>query len=211
MRGSGDRLTVPIIETAALSSELLAMAAEDLRVREELARDGSLFDGYHPRMQEIHERNAERLLAILQAHGWPGRRLVGERAAEAAWLVVQHAISNPSLQRQALSLLRTSAAAADVPPAQVAMLEDRIRCNEGRSQLYGTQLDWDERGQLNPLPIEDERNVDVRRAEVGLGSLAQHVERKRALALREGEQPPQDWAARQRMKEDWLRAVGWRT
>ena len=75
------------------------MAAEDLRVREELARDGGLFDGYHPRMQEIHERNAKRLLAILNLHGWPGRDLVGESAAEAAWLVVQHAIGRSEERR----------------------------------------------------------------------------------------------------------------
>jgi hypothetical protein len=162
-------------------------------------------------MQEIHERNAKRLLAILNLHGWPGRDLVGESAAEAAWLVVQHAIGSPSLQRRALSLLKTAAATADAPLVQAAMLEDRIRSNEGSGQRYGTQLDWDEHGQLSPLPIEDEPNVDVRRAEVGLGSLAQYVERKREEALREGEQPPKNWQVRQRDKENWLRAVGWRT
>lgn len=46
---------------AALAAELLALEAEDLRVREELVRDGTLFDGYHPRMREVHERNAYRL------------------------------------------------------------------------------------------------------------------------------------------------------
>jgi hypothetical protein len=62
------------------------MAAKDLRVREQLASDGSLFEGYHPRMREVHERNAERLSAILNEHGWPVRSLVGEEAAQAAWL-----------------------------------------------------------------------------------------------------------------------------
>ena len=35
----------------ALRDELVAMAEEDQRVRAELASDGSLFDGYHPRMR----------------------------------------------------------------------------------------------------------------------------------------------------------------
>ena len=196
---------------AALTLELLSMAAEDLRVREELASDGSLFEGYHPRMRDVHERNAERLSAILHEHGWPSRSLVGEKAAQAAWLILQHAISNPGLQRHGLWVLRTVVAAGEVPPVHVAMLEDRIRSNEGRSQLYGTEFDWDEQGQLNPLPIEDEENVDVRRREVGLGPLALDIQRKRELAAREGEHPPLDWKARQRDKEEWLRAVGWRT
>ena len=45
---------------------------EDHRVRAELAADGSLFDGYHPRMRAVHEANAERLAAILSERGWPG-------------------------------------------------------------------------------------------------------------------------------------------
>jgi hypothetical protein len=31
------------------------MVNEDHRVRAELAADGSLFDGYHPRMRAVHE------------------------------------------------------------------------------------------------------------------------------------------------------------
>ena len=34
-------------------------------IREELASDGSLFEGYHPRMREVHERNAASLSAML--------------------------------------------------------------------------------------------------------------------------------------------------
>lgn len=69
----------------ALSLELRSMANEDSRVRAMVARDGRLFDRYHPRMREVYDRRAERLSAILDAHGWPGRSLVGEVAACAAW------------------------------------------------------------------------------------------------------------------------------
>jgi hypothetical protein len=58
---------------AALWDELVAMAAEDRRVRAELAANGSLFDGYHPAMQAVHDLNAARLTAIIERHGWPGR------------------------------------------------------------------------------------------------------------------------------------------
>ncbi len=193
-----------------LAAELISLAAEDGRVRDELARDGSLFQGYHPRMQAIHDRNAGRLTQVIDQHGWPGRSMVGEEAAHAAWLILQHAIGHPALQRRGLALLRETAR-GEVHPVEAAMLEDRIRCFEGRGQLYGTQFDWDEAGHLAPLPIEDAGNVDVRRAEIGLGPLAEDLERRRVAGMRSGEQPPADWSQRRREFEAWLREVGWRT
>lgn len=198
------------MELENLIAELLAMAAEDRRVREELARDGSLFEGYHPRMRDVHERNAARLLAIVEEHGWPGRSLVGDDAARAAFLVLQHAIGNPALQRRGLGWLREAANAGEVPGIEVAMLEDRIHCFEGRGQRYGTQLDWDEQGRMSPLPIEDAEGVDERRREVGLGPLAEDVRRKREAVARSGELPPRDRSARRQEREAWLRSVGWR-
>jgi len=90
------------------------------------------------------------------------------------------------------------------------MLEDRIRCNEGKRQRYGTQFDWDEDGLLNPLPIDDETNVNKRRSEVGLVPLAEDIRRKRQRAAEEGERPPHDWHGRQQEIELWLRSTGWR-
>jgi hypothetical protein len=186
------------------------MAAEDLRVREELARSGALFEGYHPRMREVHERNAARLRGLIELHGWPGSSHVGEDAADAAWLVLQHAIGNPSLQRLGLALMQDAVSRGDVSRVRVAMLEDRIRSNEGKGQLYGTQFDWDEAGQLSPLPIEDEPSVDARRAEIGLAPLVEDIRRKRRSAIERGERPPADWQARQAEILAWLRATGWR-
>lgn len=186
------------------------MADEDHRVRAALAADGSLFDGYHIRMRALHDRNATRLLAILRQHGWPGEPQVGREGANAAWLIVQHAIGQPALQREALDALRLASAKGEVPAEQPAMLEDRIRTLEGRPQRYGTQLDWDESGQLNPLPIEDLDAVDIRRRAVGLGPLDEAVRALRARAAAEGERPPDDWHTRRRRMEEWLRETGWR-
>ena len=186
------------------------MAARDLSVREELAADGSLFHRYHPRMQAIHDANAARLAAIMDEHGWPGEPQVGGDGAEAAWLIAQHAIAQPAVQRAALAALRKATNCGDVPALQAAMLEDRIRAFEGRPQRYGTQFDWNANGELIPLPIEDPDAVDDRRRTLGLAPLEHELaERRRAMA--EGrERPPADWPARQREMEAWLRAVGWR-
>ncbi len=88
----------------AIRGELLEMARADLALRDDLARDGSLFQGYRPRMEALHQRHATRLAALIDAHGWPGRSRVGEEGARAAWLVLQHAIGNPPLMRRGLTL-----------------------------------------------------------------------------------------------------------
>ena len=191
-----------------LRAELLAMAEEDQRVRAELAADGSLFDGYHPRMAEVHRRNAARLTAILDRHGWPSPSLVGEDGAAAAWLMLQHAIGDPHLMRRGLALL-SRLAPGGVEPARLAMLEDRARAFEGRPQRYGTQYDWDENGLLGPLPIEDPEGVDELRRSVGLGPLEENTRRIREQTSRSGERQPPDWAERQWRKRAWERSVGW--
>ena len=198
------------MQAEELRKELLAMAAEDRWVREELAADGSLFAGYHPRMEAVHRRNAARLVAIIEECGWPECGLVGEDGEEAAWLIVQHAIGDPPLQRRGLELIRQAAARGEAPAWQAAMLEDRIRMFEGRPQLYGTQYDWDENGVMNPCPIEDAGHVDERRLAVGLGPLDENT-----LCVREGvarlkEQPPRDYAARRKEMDEWARSAGWR-
>src|SRR5689334_20169251 len=119
-----------------LRAELVAMAAEDAATRERLARDASLFEGYHAEMEAVHRRHAVRLRAIIAAVGWPGRSLVGEDGADAAWLVVQHAIGEPAFLRAMLPILQQAAADGEADPAGVAMLEDRIRVFEGRPQRY---------------------------------------------------------------------------
>jgi hypothetical protein len=195
----------------AIRRELLAMAEEDQRVRATLAAHGSLFDGYHPRMRATHDDHAARLALIFDRHGWPGWSKVGADGAEAAWLIVQHAIAQPALQRRALSALLDAAERGEVPPWQPAMLEDRIRVFDGRLQRYGTQLDWNAEGTLAPLPIEDPAGVDRRRQLAGLGPLDEATEARRRAAARGNERPPADREARQREMLAWLREVGWRS
>ena len=186
------------------------MAAEDQRVRQELAESGALFEGYHPQMRAVHDAHAARMATILDDHGWPSEDRVGSEGAWAAWLIVQHAIACPALQRRALRALEAAAARDEVPAHQPAMLEDRIRTLEGRPQSYGTQFDWDEAGELNPLPIEDPDGLDVRRRTVGLVPIAEAIRERRRETVESGERPPSDWWSRRREMERWLQATGWR-
>jgi hypothetical protein len=190
----------------ALRQQLMAMAAEDARVRAELAATGELFHGYAQRMEDVHRRNARDLLALVQAHGWPGRTLVGEDAMHAAWIVLQHAVGEPEVQRGCLPVLRSAAEHGEATLAQVAYLEDRIAFFERRPQRYGTQFDWDEQGMLSPWPIEEPEGVDARREAVGLPPLAGRIAQARRNA--QGSVPP-DYGKRQNEMLAWSRSVGW--
>jgi hypothetical protein len=192
-----------------LRLELLALAADDERVRARLAHDGRLFEGYDQDMEAVHRRNAARLASLVAAHGWPGAPVAGEDGAQAAFLILQHAIGEPALQRRCLPLLAAAAARGEVPPLQPAMLLDRIRFFEGKPQLYGTALDWDAAGRLSVGALESPESVDARRAALGLPALEVSLAQKRLAA--EAEQgPPEDPARRQADFEAWARRVGWR-
>ena len=150
----------------------LAMRAEDMRVRQELAESGQLGDGYVPRMEAVHIANATRLRELIARHGWPGESIAGKDGAEAAWLVVQHAIGEPEFQREMLHLIQACAAAKRVPLARC--LSGRSNCNApgGRPQLYGTQWIDDPRdGRLRPWRLAEPDRIDELREAVGLGPL----------------------------------------
>jgi hypothetical protein len=57
----------------------------------------------------------------------------------------------------------------------LALLTDRVRLYEGKPQLYGTQVK-NVNGKFIFAPIEDEPNVDKRRALYGLPPLSEYLE-----------------------------------
>lgn len=188
--------------------ELIAMEKEDSLVRERLAADGSLYEGYHPEMEAVHTRNGERLAALLDQYGWIGASLAGEDGAHAAFKVLMHAIGMPALQRRCLALLQAARARGEIPGGPVAFLEDRVRVFEGRPQRYGTQFEFDADGKMTPAPIEDPEHVNERRRAIGLDTIEERTARYRAE--QRPQDRPRDPVARKLEFETWLKSVGWR-
>ena len=176
--GTGEPARVPragadsAIDTA-LRDELIRLGMADQTARLGFDVDAAADTGRLRMMLGIDSSLTSRLRRIVAERGWPARTRVGTEAATAALLIVQHSPSD-AFQREMLPLLETAAAAGEASAADVAMLTDRVRTHEGRSQLYGTQFRIVD-GALEPYPIEDADSLDTRRARVGLMPMAEYV------------------------------------
>ena len=188
-----------------LREKLLAMRAEDARVREELAATGELFDGYNPAMERVHLKNAAELERMIDAHGWLGKSLVGADGADAAWLIAQHAISLPEFSRKCLRLIEKAVAENEAEPYQAAYLDDHINFFERRPQRYGTQSDWNADGVMEVWKLEDAKKVNEHRAVVGLPLLEKLIWENEETR----ENKPKNYAERQAESEAWARRAGW--
>jgi hypothetical protein len=162
----------------ALREELLKRREVDQAIRNELIAKGSQHrdKAILARMEKIDADNTARMKQIIQQFGWPGPDLVSDDGTEAAFILVQHA--EYAFQKETLPLVRDAYRAGRLPGQFYALLLDRVLVREGKPQVYGTQAKgfdkW--RGKEPVLePIEDEANVDKRRAEVGLPPLSEYL------------------------------------
>jgi hypothetical protein len=162
----------------ALRRELLARLERDQAVRLALARkqqQGQTLDSLDvERVLAVDTANTAWLERVIAARGWPGRSLVGSDAANAAFLLVQHADRDTAFQARVLPLLERAYAAGEAEGQQVALLTDRLAIARGAPQVYGSQADIIS-GRIVLKPIADSAGVDARRARMGLPPLAEYV------------------------------------
>lgn len=120
-------------------------------------------------LEGIHRRKSEGLKLLLKARGWPSSDKVKQpHAEEAAFMIVQHADYDPQLQRECHAMMVESVASGKTRPGLLAFLTDRILCNEGRHQRFGTQIREVTNGCFVPKPLEDPDHIDELRKQAGL-------------------------------------------
>lgn len=129
-------------------------------------------DALKTEVGKVDDANLARIEEIIAKGGWPGRSRVGSRAGSVAWLVIQH--GELAIQKKYLDMMTKAADSGELDPALLATSVDRIRVREGKPQLYGTQF-HEMNGVQVPQPIEDEANVDARRENAEMGSLADYA------------------------------------
>ena len=116
----------------------------------------------------------QKVVIILKKYGWLGKSVIGAKANQALWLVIQHAkLKN---QEKYLPFLKQSAAKGESEQWHFAFLKDRILMYTHKKQIYGTQALWDkDLKKMKIYPIKDLKNVNKRRKEIGLGTVEEHA------------------------------------
>lgn len=175
-------LTVASLNAAELThpklqKELLATAKEDQDIRKQLIAKGmkNPDPGVIFKMLAVDMKNQLRLKQIIAKHGWPSRKMIGTNGVQAAFIILQHANRDTAFQESMLPDLKKSYEAGDIRGNHLAMLTDRILVGEGKPQLYGTQANMVD-GQPVFNEIKDPKNLDKRRASLGLRPHAKYKE-----------------------------------
>ncbi|HVI47533.1 MAG TPA: DUF6624 domain-containing protein [Chitinophaga sp.] len=112
--------------------------------------------------------------AILDKHGWPPRSEIGDDGARTIFLVIQHA--DYLTQKQYLGRVKEAVDRKDIPSQFACLLTDRILMQEGKPQIYGSQVVRDSNtGKYIVYRLADPENVDKRRAAAGMIPIADYV------------------------------------
>jgi len=193
----------------SIAELIIELKNADLTLRDKLVQSGLLSEGYNEEMMELHTKNAEILNGILDTIGYPTIDKVGIEASEAAWLIIQHAIGQPTFMKKCVELLEIAVSENEADPKNLAYLTDRIAAFEEKPQLYGTQFDWDENGELSPNLFDDLSKVNERRKSIGLNTLEEQTDILRCQAKQENQSPPKDFEKRKQEIEHWKKNVGW--
>ena len=165
----------PAVSNPALRAELLDRVKQADILVERLLKCVSEFwecDAPMDRVKKTFDDNAERLKAIVKQYGWPGNDLVGQDGTSAAIQIFVNA--ELTLKKEMWPSVEDAYHAGKASGPDYAVLLDNIRVAEGRPQVYGTYSEVAGR----VYSIEDEANVNRRRAEVGLPPLAKYPKPK---------------------------------
>jgi hypothetical protein len=115
----------------------------------------------------LNKANIERLEKIVSEKGWPKLSAVGRKASLAAFFVIQH--STVEKQKLYVPMIEQLCKIGEADWESFALMTDRIRVYEKKQQVYGSQMIYNnEKKQFQPYPIEDEKNLDKRRAAAGI-------------------------------------------
>ncbi|MFI6348578.1 DUF6624 domain-containing protein [Streptomyces sp. NPDC050560] len=156
---------------ASLAAELLRRAEEDRVLTLGAHQPGPVPAGVRRMIERCRGDNGTALKAAVAEYGWPTAALVGEPASTAALMILLHA-GDLGFQVRCRDLVADAAADGLCPAVHHAFIADHCAVELGQPQFYGTRINP---GTMRPYEIRSPETVDERRADVGLGPLAEQL------------------------------------
>jgi hypothetical protein len=164
----------PPVREPGLRQELIRRYAVDQQGRDSIAIALNAGDtAFVFRLMARDSASTAWLKGVVARYGWPGRSLVGDSAANAAFLILQHSPDN-AWQGEMLPTLWQLAGKGELKKSDVAMLDDRVRMHQGLPQRYGMSFSMKD-GCLVADPIEDQPGMAERRRAVGLPPMDEYM------------------------------------
>ena len=127
--------------------------------------------------KEITEGNFAIMEKLIAEKGWPTYAMVGKLAADGPLLIINHH-KEEVIRIRYLPKIKRACLKGEGSCIEYAKIQDRILVNTGESQLYGMQFRYNNKRELEPFSIQDPKNVDNRRKEIGLEPLKEYLKRK---------------------------------
>lgn len=143
-------------------------------IEEKFGRESDEMKKHWKLINEKDSINLIKIQKILDEKGWLGSNVIGSQGNSTLFLVIQH--SPLEVQEKYLPMMRDAVKNGKANSSSLALLEDRVALRKGGKQIYGSQIGRDqETGEYFVSPLIDPENVDKRRAEVGLGPIADYI------------------------------------
>ncbi len=99
---------------------------------------------------------------------------MGGKGNQAAFLFIQH--SELEMQEKYLPIIQASVNRGESNAYDLALLQDRVLMRQKKKQIYGSQVVFNKTtGAQEFHPIEDEKNVNIRRTKGGLQPLEEYA------------------------------------
>lgn len=154
--GSVDIIEVDCSKKVQILSEVLV---SDQRIRRS--------NDFIKLAKEDH-RNQELVISIIEKCGMPTLKEVDQKQMDAVWLVLQH--SDKEIRKKYFPQIEKAVKNGDLSKQQYALMKDRMLMDEGKPQIYGSQI---KNGKLYKL--ENPETVNERRKEMGLEPIEDYL------------------------------------
>ena len=123
--------------------------------------------------EEIDAPNTKRMNDILASRGFPTPTLVGRDGVGAFVTMLQHVRDVETRKNSAVGMTRAYEDKV-ILPHQYAGFVDRLLIDQGKPQRYGSNFEMKD-GKMVMTPVEDPRNLEKRRKDLGLPTMAEYM------------------------------------